>query len=122
MGTSGQSDTLEADLVRFFGCLYDTVMCGVWTAAGPTYESSSVRFRFFRVVESSSGVSLAMTVALVLCDSVAAAASAAVASMISFKLSSKAASRLFIVLRLLNGFSIWVGERDRDSLDAVLCE
>ena len=95
------------------------------SAADSTHQSSSPRFRFFRLVESSSCVSgwlLTLVFALVFCDSVAAAASAAVASIISFKLSSKAASRLFIVLRLLDGFNMWVGECERDSLEVVLCE
>lgn len=54
--------------------------------------------------------------------SVAAAASAAVASIISFKLSSNAASRLFMVLRLFGGFSRWVGEWERERREVVLRE
>jgi hypothetical protein len=49
----------------------------------------------------------------------AAAASAAVASISSLRLSSKAASLLFMVLRRLAGLERWTGERERETREAA---
>jgi len=117
----GRSEAVDADRVRFFAFLKKRVNYWHNARQRSTHISSSPRFLFFLLSFISGGgrVTSGGTPST-------AAASAAVASMISFKLSSKAASLLFMVfLRFEGCFRRYEGECERETrglVEGSLCE